>query len=74
MTTKKQVPSDLNAFFAKQRARQEIEELCDREGASFVIDAARAYVARRKQAAAEDHAKWREELIRAMEEDSKGCA
>lgn len=66
--------SDLNKFFAQQEARQQVEELCNREGAAFVIDAARAYVARREQAAAEAHAKWRDEMIHATEAASKGEA
>lgn len=57
----------LKVLMTRQTNANEVEELCRRMGASFVIAAARAFVERKERAAAEEHARWRDEMIKATE-------
>lgn len=56
--------SDFKAMLDKQRDASEVDEMCRRLGAAFVIDAARAFVERKERQAAQEHARWREEMVR----------
>ena len=50
-------------IFEKQNNAGEVEELCWRMGAAFVIDTARAFVERRERLAAQEHARRRDESL-----------
>ncbi len=55
---------DFATMFEKQKNAGEVEELCLRLGATFVIDAARAFVERKERQAAQEHARLRDEVAR----------
>lgn len=55
---------DLSKMFEKQQNAGDVEELCRRMGAAFVIDTARAFVERKERQAAQEHARWRDEMVR----------
>lgn len=56
---------ELARLFSEDGGKGEIESLCKRYGASFVIDTARAWVAAKEKAASEEHARWRAAMIAA---------
>lgn len=55
---------DFAKMFDKQKNAGEVEDLCRRMGAAFVIDTARAFVERKERQAAQEHARWRDEMAR----------
>lgn len=56
---------DLSDLLKASEAAQRINEMCRSCGAAFVIDTARAWVIAKERAAAEEHRRWREQMLAA---------
>lgn len=62
--------ADMKSWLERQHNAAVVEELCRSLGAAFVIDTARAFVERKEREAAQEHAKWRDEMVKATQRAS----